>query len=118
MSDPRSPARAESEIWRLSAELEVQTSRLTEATQRWADREYLYKIAWANAYLRASGTVAEREARATLAVASELRDRGTAEAAMKAAQEAGRNLRAQLDALRSINVNLRAAIDWSRGEGG
>jgi DNA-binding CsgD family transcriptional regulator len=76
-----------------------------------AEAEALYRREYAQAYLAADGkTVDERKAQADLAVHEVFRDRRRAEAILDAAKEAGRNYRAQLDALRSVNSNLRALV--------
>ena len=63
-------------------------------------------------------TVATREALAFDACASEFEAAKVTEAVYRGLQEKGRNVRAQLDALRSINANTRASITWAHGEGG
>lgn len=116
--DPRALDQVEAEILRLSGEMNQKTTALIEASQQWAEAEHWYRVEYAKALLRAKGTIPEKEARATLDSQAELADRLRTEAVMKASQEAGRNLRSQLDALRSINANARAASTLARGEGG
>ncbi len=78
-----------------------------------AETDAEYRKVHAQAVLQADGTIPERDAKAALASADEYRDRRIAEALLLAAQEAGRNYRAQLDALRSINANVRLASGLS-----
>jgi hypothetical protein len=67
-----------------------------------------YRLAFAKALLDTWGdTVGEREARATLAVEAELRQRKRAEAVADACREAVRSLRDQLSAVQSVNANVR-----------
>ncbi len=73
-----------------------------------------YKERHAKAFLLAEGSVAVREALAAVDTADAYRDRKIAEALLLAAQEAGRNYRAQLDALRSINANVRLQAGLSQ----
>jgi hypothetical protein len=81
-----------------------------------AEARTAYKVAEAKSRLLAKDdggprrTVQEIEAIAMIATQDEYRTHAIAEARFKAAQEAGRNYRAQLDALRSINANLRALV--------
>lgn len=51
-----------------------------------------------------------RDAEATVKTEGALIEKRATEALLLAAQEAGRNYRAQLDALRSINANHRALV--------
>lgn len=76
-----------------------------------AQAEHAWKVAHARALLAATGPVAEREAHALLACDSQHQAHRIAQARLLAAQEAGRMIRASLDALRSVNSNLRNAID-------
>lgn len=102
-----SPADIDTDILRLSRACEETTHDLAKASRRAATAVTRYKVEHAKAHLRAEGTVADREAHATVDTATELHDAEIAKALEKAAQEAGRNYRAQLDALRTIAANLR-----------
>lgn len=116
--NPISQVEVEDELLRLSGLLERQVSELAKRARAAAEAEADHKIAYAKATLAVEGpTVAEREAKATLAVEDTYRAWRAAEAVKLAAQEAGRSYRAQLDALRSINSNLRGAIAHSEGYG-
>lgn len=108
----------EAEILRLSALAEKVTTTLARRATESAEKDARYRNAHARAVLRASGTVAEREAQAAIDTEVEYLDRKLAEAKLDAAKEAGRNYRAQLDALRSINASIRHAITYSEGVGG
>jgi hypothetical protein len=100
----------ESEIVRLSARAEEVTQKLAIRAREAAEADVAYKIAHAQALLRADGTAYVREAEATVATADEYAAKKSTEALLLSAQEAGRNVRAQLDALRSINANHRALV--------
>lgn len=111
MSEPISQAFIESEIMRLSDLAEKVTQVLSQRARASAEADANYKRAHASAFLMAQGkTVGEREAQAALETDDEYTARKIAEALLLAAQEAGRNYRAQLDALRSINANLRPLV--------
>lgn len=108
----------EAEILRLSELAEKVTTALAKRAVESAERDAAYRSAHARAVLASAGTVAEREAAAVIASEAQYLDRRLAEAKLDAAKEAGRNYRAQLDALRSINANLRGAISHAEGVGG
>lgn len=107
---PLNQVQVEDEIYRLAALAEQTTHDMARHAQEAAEARTEYKVAQARALLAASGTVAEKEAQATVATASLLKAREDAEAVERATQEAGRNYRAQLDSLRSINANLRPLV--------
>jgi hypothetical protein len=111
MSRPISQAEVEEDIIRLSALAERVTHELRRRALDVAEAEALYRREYAQAYLAAQGkTVGDREARATLEVHEVYLDRKRKEAILDAAKEAGRNYRAQLEALRSVNANLRPLV--------
>lgn len=117
MSAPLTQAEVESEIMRLGELAEAVTHQLRKRAEAAAEARTAYKVAYAKEYLTAGGTVGERDATATVATADLLLAREIAEALERAAQEAGRNYRAQLDSLRSINSNLKHAIANASGVG-
>lgn len=101
----------ESEISRLCELAEKVTTEIAKRAVAAAEADANYKKAHASAFLMAQGkTVGDREAQAAMETADEYTARRIAEAHLLAAQEAGRNYRAQLDALRSLNSNLRAQV--------
>jgi AmiR/NasT family two-component response regulator len=105
-----SQAEVESEIMRLCALAEKVTHELASRAVTLAEADATFKREHAKAFLVAEGTVSEREAHAAIATQAEYRDHRIAEARFKAASEAGRNFRTQIEALRSINSNLRALV--------
>jgi hypothetical protein len=126
MSDinPMAQIEVENEIRRLSGELNEQTQENAVAAEEAARADVEYDLAKARALLQVPRirdgeklTVAEREAIALVTVGSEYEDARLTEAIYKATQERGRNLRTQLDALRTIAANVRAAVDYSYGRG-
>jgi hypothetical protein len=110
MTDPVPQVHIESEIMRLSQLAEQVTQKLAERARNAAEADVAYKVAHAKALLLADGPQYVRDAEATVQAAGEFREKRATEALLLAAQEAGRNYRAQLDALRSINANHRALV--------
>lgn len=104
------PVAVERELSRLIAAAEDNARELADRAHDAGQAEHAYKVAYAKALLRADGAVAVREAQALLTAQDEHLARKIAEARLLAAQEAGRMIRASLDALRSINTNVRLAI--------
>lgn len=115
--DPLSQAQVEAEIRRISGLLEQHTIEHAEACEVAAEEDAKYDLAYAKALLAQPRvfegekvTVAEREARALLAVEDLVLASKTTDAIYRASQERGRNLRAQLDALRTIAANVRDVV--------
>lgn len=101
----------EGELVRLSQECEKAMHHLARCAEDSARADAQYKKAHAQAFLTAKGkTVADREALAAIETADEYEHRRIAEAFLLAAQEKGRSYRAQLEALRSVNANLRDLV--------
>lgn len=119
--DPMAQLQVEREIMRLSGTLTQITEEVAEAATESARADVAYKLAYARVVLglrNEPGTVLTKEAEALDACASEFTAMKVTESVYKALQEKGRNVRAQLDALRSVNANVRSAVTWSHGEGG
>lgn len=116
--DPLAPAVVEQNISELSTELSRVTSELYKATREAAQARHDHRVARARAYLAADGTVAERDAHAELASADQMLTRELAEAVERSLIENGRNVRAQLEGMRSLNTNLRPAVTHASGVGG
>lgn len=110
MTTPLAQVDVESEIFRLSELAEKVTHELSKRARAAAEADVTYKVAHAKALLLAEGAQYVRDAEATVKTEVEFREKRSTEALLLAAQEAGRNYRAQLDALRSINANHRALV--------
>lgn len=110
MSHPIAQVDIEAEILRLSALAEKVTQELARRARAAAEADATYKVAHAKALLLADGPQYVRDAEATVKTETELIEKRSTEALLLAAQEAGRNYRAQLDALRSINANHRQLV--------
>ncbi len=101
----------EENILRLSDLCEKATHEVRKRGEAKADARTEYAVEFAKARLRSERTtVGEREDEATVATAQLLKHKEFTEALFESAKEAGRNYRAQLDALRSINANLRPLV--------
>lgn len=116
--DPMSQVSVEREILRISGLLDHQVGEVAKRARAAAEAEVAYKLAFARHSLIVDGkTVGEREAAALLECEAELAAHKGADAVLLAAQEAGRSLRAQIDALRTLAANQRAAITYTEGRG-
>lgn len=103
----------EGEIVRISDRLEKATDRLQEVSVAHAHAEADYRYAYAQAFLkRREGdeklTDKIREQRATEETTEQFRARRVAEAEQMSLQEKCRQLRSQLDAIRTLSANVRA----------
>jgi len=118
MTQPLSDIEISAEIRRISERLDYQVGEIAKRSRNAAQAEVDYKLAHAKAILVAEGgTVAEREARALLECAESYALHKGNDAVLLAAQEAGRSLRAQIDALRTLSAAQRAALVNATGEG-
>ena len=102
----------EAEILRLSGLLEEATGELATASENAAHGEADYRVAYARAYLTHRPkydklTDKIREAEATVECEKELTTYKVAAARQLALQEKCRQLRAQLDAVRTLSANVR-----------
>lgn len=111
--DPMAQHDVEREIHRLSKELTHNTQQVAELATVAAKADVAYKLANARAWVAnrgKGGTVAEKEAAIHVEVAEQYERKMLTEAVYKSAREKGTNLRAQLDALRTIAANVRAVV--------
>lgn len=113
MTEPVSQAHIESEILRFSALLEsaVQAGKRRGEEAAAADTDF--DIAYSKAFLLAKeDKLSDQAAKARAIVLCEhqLRLRNATEALFDSSKEAGRNFRAILDGLRTINANLRPLV--------
>jgi hypothetical protein len=131
--DPMAQVQVEEKILILSRQLTQVTEEVADALMEAAQADAAYDLAKAkallyggpqteNAALRGEtgrkGTVPEKQAAALIAVENLFIRAKTTEAVAKASLEAGRNLRANLDALRSLNTNIRDRVLHAAGRGG
>lgn len=117
--DPMALAEVEAEIRRLNRLLLEHTEAFGVAATEAGEAEADWEIAEARSYLdnRNQGTIPEISARVKLACADQLRRKEITKRRERFLMEAGRNVRAQLDALRSINANSRHLASSASGYG-
>lgn len=119
--DPMAQIEVEGEIRRLSLRLTQVTEEVASAAVEAAEADAAYDLAEAHALLAQTGkggTVPEKKARALIAVEEDYIRAKRTEAVARSLFEAGRNLRAQLEALRSLNANMRDQVTHPIGRGG
>lgn len=105
------PDKIVAEMQRFSMMLEEQTDWHQEAATAWARADTDYVRAKARARVRAVGSNEDkRRGEVDQAINDLLAAKNMAWAELEAAKEKGRNLRAQLEALRSINANVRGQV--------
>lgn len=102
------------EAERLSDLLDKGVQALREAAVAVAQAEHEYRRAHAEAYLRTTGTVGEREAQAYLLIDDKRFERDVAENGKLAALEALRSRRAQISAVQSLLTAHKAEADFAR----
>ena len=110
-TSPISQVEVESEIMRLMGMLEEETEAFETLATEAAKKEALMKANWAKEYLSAKGSVKEREAWADYKLSEEVYSYKIAEALVKAKREKLLSLRASIDALRTLNANVRAQVN-------
>jgi NurA-like 5'-3' nuclease len=107
---PISQVEVESEIMRLMELLEEHTEAFEQLAEDSAKKEALYKSNWAKEYLSAKGSIREREAWSDYKLSDESYDYKISEALVKAKREKLISLRTSIDALRTLNANVRTQI--------
>ena len=75
-----------------------------------AKKESLYKSNWAKEYLSAKGSIKEREAWADYKMDTFNYEHKIAEALVKTKRESLLSIRASMDAMRTLNANVRAQV--------
>ncbi len=105
---PISQYEIEENIVRLVEELEEETENFAITARDHAKKEALHKTKWAQAYLKAEGSVKERESWSEYRNSDSLFDVKIAEALMKSKREKLHSLRTSIDALRTLAANVRA----------
>lgn len=109
-STPISQVEVEHEIMRLMDLLESETEAFEQLAEDSAKKEALYKANWAKEYLSAKGSIKEREAWSDYKLSDESYDYKISEALVKAKREKLISLRTSIDALRTLNANVRTQI--------
>lgn len=107
---PISQIEIEQELIRLMDELEKETEQFESLAIDMAKKEASYKSNWAREYLSAKGSIKEREAWADYKLDQESFDFKCAEALVKAKREKLLSVRASMDAIRTLNANVRTQV--------
>lgn len=107
---PISQVDIENELLRLIEMLEEETEAFERLAEDHAKKEALYKANWAKEYLSAKGSIKEREAWADYKLADEVFDYKIAEALVKSKREKLLSLRTSIDAMRTLNANVRVQV--------
>lgn len=107
---PISQIDIENELIRLIDMLEDETEAFEVLAEDAAKKDALYKANWAKEYLSAKGSIKEREAWADYKLSDESFDSKIAEALVKSKREKLTSLRTSIDALRTLNANVRAQV--------
>ena len=107
---PISQIDIENEMLRLLDMLEEETEAFEKLAGDAAKKEALYKSNWAKEYLSAKGSIKEREAWAEYKLAYEHFDYKISESLVKAKREKLLSLRTSIDAMRTLNANVRVQV--------
>jgi hypothetical protein len=107
---PISQVDIEHEMLRLIEMLEQETEAFESLAEDNAKKESLYKSNWAKEYLSAKGSIKEREAWADYKLADENFDYKISEALLKSKRERLLSLRTSIDAMRTLNANVRVQV--------
>lgn len=107
---PISQLDVEETLLELIQELESETEAFERLAEDAAKKEALYKSSWAKEYLSAKGSIKEREAWADYKMDEMMFDYKIAESLLKAKREKLLSLRTSIDALRTLNANIRAQV--------
>ena len=109
-SAPISQIEIEQELVRLMGLLEEETEQFEILAMDMAKKEALYKTNWAREYLSAKGSIKEREAWADYKMEQQSFDYKCAEALVKSKREKLLSLRTSMDAIRTLNANVRTQV--------
>jgi phage antirepressor YoqD-like protein len=95
---------------RLIESLESETEAFEQLAEDAAKKEARYKASWAKEYLSAKGSIKERESWADYKMADEQFEYKISEALLKAKREKLLSLRTSIDAMRTLNANVRYQV--------
>ena len=109
-NSPISQVDIENHLLRLIDELENETEAFEALAEDQARKEAGYKSAWAKEYLSAKGAIKERESWADYKMADEQYHHKMAEALLKSKREKLQSLRTAIDAMRTLNANVRVQV--------
>jgi hypothetical protein len=109
-NNPISQVEIEQELLRLIDALEAETEKFEVLAVDAAKKEADYKSNWAKEYLSAKGSIKEREAWADYKLDQMAFDYKIAEALVKTKRESLLSLRTSIDAMRTLNANVRVQV--------
>ena len=109
-TSPISQVDIEEELIRLINKLESETEQVEVVAIDSSKKEALYKSNWAKEYLSAKGSIKEREAWADYKMDQQNFEYKCAEALVKAKRELLLSIRASMDAIRTLNANVRTQV--------
>jgi DNA-binding transcriptional regulator WhiA len=109
-TNPISQVEIEQELLRLIDALEAETEKFEVLAVDAAKKEADYKSNWAKEYLSAKGSIKEREAWADYKLDQMSFDYKIAEALVKTKRESLLSLRTSIDAMRTLNANVRVQV--------
>ncbi len=109
-NSPISQVEVEEELLRLVSVLENETEAFETLAVDGAKKEAAYKSNWAKSYLSAKGSIREREAWADYQMNDENYDYKISEGLVRAKREQLLSLRTSIDALRTLNANVRSQV--------
>ena len=109
-NNPISQVEIEEELLRLINALETETEKFEVLAIDAAKKEADYKSNWAKEYLSAKGSIKEREAWADYKLDQMAFDYKIAEALVKTKRESLLSLRTSIDAMRTLNANVRVQV--------
>lgn len=115
--DPLSQLAVERQIVDLVNKAQKVTTEVMQRAVTAGEADATYKCKWSQEFLKAEGSVAAREAQADVACADEYAAKKNADALLLSAREAGLNVRARLDAMRTLASNVRGAVANPSGRG-
>lgn len=107
---PISQVEIEQELIRLMNKLENETEQFETVAMDMAKKEALYKSNWAKEYISAKGSIKEREAWADYKMDQQHFEYKCAEALVKAKREVLLSIRSSIDAIRTLNANVRTQV--------
>jgi hypothetical protein len=90
--------------------LEEETENFETLAMDFAKKEALYKTNWAKEYLSAKGSIKEREAWADYKMDQQVFEYKCAEALLKSKREKLFSIRTSMDAIRTLNANVRSQV--------
>ena len=91
-------------------ELESETEAFESLAEDNAKKEARNKASWAKEYLSAKGSIKERESWADYKMADEQFEYKISEALLKSKREKLLSLRTSIDAMRTLNANVRVQV--------